>query len=65
MKRGESGLKSGQLQKSKTHCPQGHEYTSENTYHNKNRRHCKECSRIRTRRASQKKKFVNVIGDKK
>lgn len=32
--------------KKKTHCPQGHEYNSENTRLNKGRRHCKECGRI-------------------
>lgn len=30
--------------KAKTHCPQGHEYTPENTYiDNKNRRYCVAC----------------------
>ncbi len=29
-----------------THCPQGHEYSKENTYRDKkNIRHCKECNR--------------------
>lgn len=27
----------------KTHCPQGHEYTAENTYHHKGRRYCRTC----------------------
>lgn len=34
----------------KTHCPQGHEYTPENTYTCKNNsRYCKECQRVRDR----------------
>lgn len=31
----------------KTHCPQGHEYSSSNTTFSKGRRHCKTCSRRR------------------
>lgn len=31
----------------KTHCPKGHEYTEENTYHHKGRRHCKACWKLR------------------
>ena len=27
----------------KTHCPQGHEYTDDNTYHWRGRRHCRTC----------------------
>jgi len=29
----------------KTHCPQGHPYTAENTYTTRGRRHCKACNR--------------------
>lgn len=34
-----------------THCPSGHEYTSENTYinPNNNKRYCRECKRINRR----------------
>lgn len=29
----------------KTHCPKGHEYTTQNTYVRSGKRHCKACSR--------------------
>jgi hypothetical protein len=29
----------------KTHCPQGHEYTPENTYVNRDRRNCRTCAK--------------------
>lgn len=29
------------------HCPQGHPYDSENTYHYGGRRYCRECGRVR------------------
>lgn len=35
----------------KTHCPQGHEYTEENTYLKGTSRSCKECHRISVRLA--------------
>lgn len=37
-------------QRSKTHCPQGHEYTPENTKVKRGRRHCRECAREQSRR---------------
>lgn len=51
-------MPSGELNKSKTHCPQGHEYTPENTYYQTKRdrplsrqsRCCKECGRLRMER---------------
>ena len=30
-----------------THCPKGHEYNEENTYHGKHGRSCRQCQRIR------------------
>lgn len=33
-----------------THCPQGHEYTPENTYVWGGRRYCRSCNRVYTRR---------------
>jgi hypothetical protein len=38
----------------KTHCPQGHEYTEENTYrHARGDRQCRECIRTRDRARSR------------
>jgi hypothetical protein len=34
----------------KTHCPEGHEYSPENTYMHRNMRHCKRCRRDAARR---------------
>lgn len=45
----------------KTHCPQGHEYTPENTYRAPGRvaaRQCRECGRIRGRAAYAKRKLA-------
>jgi len=43
----------------RTHCPQGHEYTPENTRINNGSRHCRECARVRDRsRAPRRKKKV-------
>lgn len=33
----------------RTHCPQGHEYSSANTTHRNGRRHCKQCDRNSSR----------------
>jgi hypothetical protein len=44
--RGNTGLLTGILMKSKTHCPQNHEYSYDNTYIFPNgKRKCKECAR--------------------
>ena len=38
----------GIFQRVKTHCPQGHEYTEENTFRYRRRRVCRECARQRS-----------------
>lgn len=35
--------------KARTHCPQGHEYTPENTLIKRGKRHCRECARAYSR----------------
>lgn len=49
-------LRSGHA--AKTHCPQGHPYSPENTYRQPNvtRRHCRECVRAAGRRYREKAK---------
>lgn len=46
------------FQANKTHCPQGHEYTAENTYTWENERHCRKCwsDHKRNRRESARNK---------
>jgi hypothetical protein len=46
--------KAGAWEKAKTHCPQGHEYTIENTLVWKNTRTCRTCYRERDRREARK-----------
>jgi hypothetical protein len=43
IRRGEAGA----WNRVKTHCPQGHEYTPENTRYSGTTRNCRECQRIR------------------
>lgn len=43
------------FQKTKTHCPSGHKYTTENTYLNKRgHRHCKVCTRAQSNKSYSK-----------
>jgi len=44
------GLGQGGLNKAKTHCPKKHEYTPDNTYVYKGRRHCRICATASRRR---------------
>lgn len=45
----------GALQAAKTHCPQGHHYSPENTYRNpQGSRECRECGRAAVRRYRSK-----------
>lgn len=41
--------RSGEGQALRTHCPQGHEYTDDNTYQHGGRRFCRACHRERNR----------------
>ena len=46
----DGNFKSGwaEAQRNRTHCPQGHEYTTENTRRDRyNQRYCKQCARDR------------------
>lgn len=43
-------------QAKKTHCPQGHRFTPENTYVYRGRRNCRECRRDDNRRYYERKK---------
>lgn len=53
----------GKHHSEKTHCPQNHEYTEENTYRppGKNERHCRTCVRERARAWYRKKKGVTTF----
>ncbi len=49
--RGEVGKKTGEKNRQKTHCPQGHPYNDENTYiRHYDKRDCRTCSRERMRK---------------
>lgn len=44
----------------KTHCPQGHEFDQNNTYVDKTgRRHCRECSRQRSREWKSRTNYIS------
>lgn len=42
-----SPIQRSTINAAKTHCPHGHPYSAENTFHSKGRRHCLACRRIR------------------
>lgn len=72
LRRGENpepGKTIADVNRAKTHCPQGHEYTPENTYVSYNHRACRTCkiARSRKRRADQRKTAapVSVLTDQK
>ena len=43
------GTGTGGWERAITHCPQGHEYTPDNTYVHKGSRHCKTCTETRAK----------------
>lgn len=44
----------------KTHCPKGHQYTVENTYHGTNGRACRACQREHQRAYRERKRLAGV-----
>lgn len=48
-------FQNGKHEKIKTHCPQGHEYTKENTRIFRGSRYCKECTRAYDRKRGSKR----------
>lgn len=55
------GLGRGGFNKTKTHCPKGHEYSEENTYFNpQGRRMCRTCARANSNRQAIKKYGITV-----
>lgn len=46
----------GKFQRDKSHCPKGHEYTSENTYHYRGSRHCVACRTISWKQRNERLK---------
>ena len=61
IRRGEAGQITGQRQKEKTHCPQGHPYSGSNVLQFGKSRHCRECGRKRAREYQRKKRKQSVI----
>ncbi len=48
----------------RTHCPQGHEYTPENTYLYKGRRSCRACQKVRSSYAAKKERQRRLLSTK-
>lgn len=45
----------------KTHCPSGHAYTPENTYHYRGRRYCRACRDDRVREIRSSRAHVSAL----
>lgn len=56
------GTSMSEINRRKTHCKHGHEFTAENTVknHNPNWRGCRECHRISSRRRHARRKTTNT-----
>ena len=60
-RRGNAGKHSNRPNALKTHCPQGHEYTPENTYTcRRGMRSCIRCNRLRNLKANRKEKICSA-----
>ena len=55
----EKGRAIGGMQPKKTHCPQGHEYSEENTYVYNNTRKCRICIKAEGRRRRRHRKLMS------
>lgn len=53
-------LSFGKFHSRKTHCPQGHEYTAENTYRNGKTRKCRICNKIRAKQLRDKQSAAGL-----
>lgn len=62
VRRGQAGEMSALRAQTRTHCPHGHKFTPENTYHAPDGRRCKECRREASRRCKMKKREAQVDG---
>lgn len=60
IQKGLSGKHTNHFNNFKTHCPQGHEYTKENTYFRKikKNRRCKICTRLSNTKSKLKKELI-------
>ena len=56
VRRGLVPIVNGENMRRKTHCPQGHEYTKENTLVKRGSRHCRACAREYAKRRYWKRK---------
>lgn len=58
VRRGDAPQAGGEYQLSKTHCPQGHEYSGDNLYvvPSSGHRHCRQCRQVAGRKYKMKKK---------
>ena len=58
-------LGTGSTNRDKTHCPQGHEYTPENTYHPRKDKPWRRCRQCHRQREKAREKQLRLMGYKK
>lgn len=51
------------INRAKTKCPRGHEYSETNTYRHNNKRHCRECRRVEKREYQRRRRLAEKNGD--